>query len=114
MPKRKRKRRLNILEVIIEITILLIFVRLMFNLNYFTGILYLVAIGIAAWKKILFRKKNISLMIIVGTFLSYFAGLFIPYVVGSYLAGDIVSAIIIFLVAFLIWKKSRKLKLGKK
>jgi len=114
MAKRKRSRGLNTFEIVLEIIILILFVRLMFNINYITGILYLVAIGIALWKRILFRKKNIAWMIIIGTFLSYFAGKFIPYIFGNLLAGNIVSAIIIFVIAFLIWRKARKLKLGKK
>jgi hypothetical protein len=111
---KKRSRKLNLFEIVLELAILIVFTRLMFNINYVTGIFYLFAIGVAIWKGILFRKKNIAWMIILGTFLSYFAGLFIPYIVGSYLAGDIVSAIIILAVALLILGKAIRLKHGKK
>ncbi len=110
MPRRK----LNILEIFVEVIILVFFTRLMFNINYFTGIFYLIAIGIAVYKKILFRRKYIAWMIIGGTLLSYFASLFIPYVVGNYRAGNFVSAIILLILVLLIWRKARRLKLGKK
>jgi len=86
----------------------------MFNLNFFTGIFYIFAILGAFWKKILFRRKSISWMIISGTFLSYLAGKLFPYFLGSYLAGDITSAVIIGLIMFYIWTKAKRLKKGKK
>lgn len=110
----KRRSRLNIFEILIEIIILIIFVRLMFSINYLTGIFYLFAIGIAAWKKILFRKKYISWMIIFGTFLSYFAGLLVPHIINNYLQQNIIGALIISVIAFLIWRKARRLRHGKK
>ena len=108
-----RKKRLSIFRVALEIIILLLFVRLMFDLNYFTGVFYIIAIFGAFYKKIIFRKKNISWMIICGTLLAYLAGLLLPHAIGSYLAGDIISAIIIALVALVIWTRGRKFKKGE-
>ena len=110
MPKRK----LSKARILFEIIILIFFVKPMFNLNYFTGIFYIIAIMYAFWKKIIFRRKNISFMILLGTLLSYSAGLFIPIIIGNYLAGDIVSAAIMGFFALLIWLEARKLKKGKR
>ena len=108
------KKRQTFFGIFLEIIILIIFVKPMFNLNFFTGIFYILAILGAFWKKILFRKKSISWMIILGTFLSYLAGKLLPHLVGSYLAGDITSAVIIGLIMIYIWTKAKKLKKGKK
>jgi len=52
-------------------------------------------------------------MIIFGTILSYFAGAYLlPWAVGSYLAGDITSAVIVALLMIYIWFKGRNLKKG--
>ena len=82
----------------------------MFGLNYFTGIFYIIAIIGAFWKKLIFKRKNIAWMIILGTLLAYLAGLLLPYIIGSYLAGDIVSAVIIAFIAILIWSKASRKK----
>ena len=86
----------------------------MFNLNPITGIVYIIALIGAFWKKLIFRKKGIAWMIIFGTLLSYIVGKFLPLLIGSYLAGDIISTIIIAILLFLIWKKGRKLRRGKR
>lgn len=111
MPK---KRELSTFRVILELIILALFVIPMFNLNLYTGIFYVITIILALYKGIIFRRKNIAIMIIIGTLLAYMAGLLIPYIIGSYLAGDIISALILALLALLIWSKGRKLKKGKK
>ncbi len=104
----------NLLAVLIEIIILLIFIRPMFNLNYFTGIFYVIAILYAFYKGLITKRKWISWMIIFGTILSYFAGTQLPKVFESYLAGDITSAIIIAILMITLWLKGRSLKKGKK
>ena len=86
----------------------------MFNLNLVTGIIYLVAVIGAFYKKLIFRRKNIAWMIISGTILSYLARLLLPYVLGSYLAGDILSTLIIGAITLAIWIKAWNLKKGKK
>ena len=86
----------------------------MFRINFWVGVFYCITILISLWRGLIFKKKNIALMIIFGTLLSYLAGLLIPYVIGNYLAGDITSAAILFLLAFVIWIKGRKLKHGNK
>lgn len=115
--KKKRsmkKNRLSSYRILLEIIILILFINPMFKINLFTGIFYLIAIGIAFWKKLIFKKKNISWMIILGTLLAYLAGLLIPIILGNYFAGDIISAVMIAILALFIWNKSRKLKKGKK
>ncbi|HJX51040.1 MAG TPA: hypothetical protein VJ438_06275 [Candidatus Nanoarchaeia archaeon] len=110
MPKKRK----NIFWIVIEIIILLIFIKPMFDLNIVTGIFYVFAIILAFWKGFIFRRRWVSWMIILGTILSYFAGAYLlPWALGSYLAGDIVSAVIVAVLLIYIWLKSRKLKKGE-
>ena len=100
--------------VILEVIILLIFIIPMFNLNFITGFFYIIAIFYAFSSGLITQRRNISWMIIFGTLLSYLAGRLIPYALGSYLAGDITSAVIIGILILYIWTKARKMKKGKK
>lgn len=107
--------KLSFIRSFIEIIILIIFIKPMFELNYFTGIFYVIAILYAVWKGLILRKKWISWMIIFGTVLSYFAGAYLfPMAFGSYLAGDIVSAVIIGILMIYLLIKGRSLKKGKR
>jgi len=104
----------NIFWITLEVIILAAFVFPMFRLNFVTGVLYVVAIIIAFWKGFIFKRKWVSIMIIFGTILSYFAGAYLlPWAVGSYLAGDITSAAIIAVIMIILWLKARNLKKGK-
>jgi hypothetical protein len=109
-----RKKRLSVFRIILELIILYLFSGLMFSLGYITGIFYLVTITLALFSGILFKRKNISWMIILGTILSYFAGKFVLVTIGNALAGDIVGAAMFGIIALLLWSKGRKLKKGKK
>lgn len=86
----------------------------MFSLGNITGIFYLTTITLAVFSGILFRKKNISWMIILGTILSYFAGKYVLVTIGNALAGDLVGAGVFGIIALLLWSKGRKLKKTKK
>lgn len=86
----------------------------MFNLNFITGIFYLIAVFYAFSSGLIAQRKNISWMIIFGTLLSYLAGRLIPHALGSYLAGDITSAVILGILILYIWTKARRMKKGKK
>ena len=110
----KRRKKLSIFRIILEIIILYLFSGLMFSLGYITGIFYLVTITLALISGVLFRRKNISWMIIFGTILSYFAGNFIMVTIGNALAGDLVGTAVFGIIALLLWSKGRKLKRGKK
>jgi len=114
MPKRRKKRELSTLRVMIELIILIFFVVPFFYLHLLVGALYLITIGLAFYNRTIFQRKNISIMIIIGTLLAYFAGLLIRYAMGSYLTGNIISALILTILALLIWSKGRKLKKGKR
>ncbi len=104
----------NAFWIALETIILAAFVFPMFRLNFITGILYVVAIIIAFWKGFIFRRKWVSVMIIFGTILSYFVGAYLfPMAIGSYLAGDITSAVIIAVLIIYLWLKARNLKRGK-
>jgi len=109
-----RKKRLSIFRILIEILILYLFSGLMFSLGYITGVFYLITITLAVFSGVLFRRKNISWMIILGTILSYFAGKFVLVTIGNALAGDLVGAFIFGIITLLLWSKGRKLKRGKK
>ncbi len=110
----KRRKRLSIFRIVLEIIILYLFSGLMFSLGYITGIFYLVTITLALFSGILFKRKNISWMIIFGTILSYFAGKYVLVTIGNALAGDLVGAGVFGIIALLLWSKGRKLKKGKK
>lgn len=86
----------------------------MFSLGLITGIFYLVAITFAIFSGILFKRKNISWMIILGTVLSFMAGNFVLATYENAIAGDLVGAGVFGIIALLLWSKSRKLKKGKK
>ena len=109
-----RRKRLSVFRIVLEVIILYLFSGLMFSLGYITGIFYLVTITLALFSGILFKRKNISWMIIFGTMLSYLAGLLFWKALGSYLAGDITSAIILGILILYMWSKARRLKKGKK
>lgn len=108
------KKRLSLLRIILEIIILYLFAGLMFQLGPITGIVYLIAITIAIFNGMLFRKKNIAWMIIFGTLLGFVAGLFFLLTLGNALGGDIIGAIIVFLIGFWIWRKGRYYRRGKR
>ena len=109
------KNRLSIFRIFLEIIILIIFVKPMFDLNYFTGVFYVIAILYAFWKRLIFKRKWISWMIIFGTVLSYFIGAYlVPMAFGSYLAGDIISVVIIGFLIIYLWVVARNLKKGKR
>ena len=113
-PKKTKKKRLSIFRILFELIILYLFSGLMFNLGYITGIFYLLAITMAIVNGVLFRKKGIAWMIILGTILTFFAGRLAISTLNTALAGDLVSAGIFLVVALFIWKKGRKLKKGEK
>jgi len=105
----------SIFGIVVELFILILFVKPMFTINFVTGLFYLLAILYAIYSKLIFRKRWISWMIIFGTLLSYFVGTYLfPLALGSYLAGDITSAAIIAILMLFIWNKARKLKKGRK
>lgn len=108
---RKKKRR-SVFGIILELIVLYLFSGLMFSLGYITGIFYLVAITMAAFSGILFRKKGIGIMIVLGTILTFIAGTFALVTIGNALAGDIVGAVIFLVISIFIWRKGRKLKRG--
>lgn len=110
MPKKRR-----ITAVLIELIILGVFAGVLFYYNFrLTLIFYLIAVFLALFRGLIFRVKNISLMIIMGTILSYVAGILFWIALGSYMAGDITSAVILGLLIFYLFRKSMKLKKGKK
>jgi hypothetical protein len=108
--KKKRKTK-NLLIIFFELLILVIFAQLLLRFNLFiTFAFYLVAVGYAFYKKLIFKKKNIAFMIIFGTVLSYIAGTLLPYALGSYLAGDLISAGIIGALIIYLFYRGYKLK----
>jgi hypothetical protein len=107
--------RRSIIGAIVELAILIGFAYLLWKYNFtITLVFYLIAVFVALWKGLIFKRRNISWMIIFGTMLSYLAGLLFWRALGSYLAGDITSAIILGLFILWLWTKGMKLKLGKK
>jgi hypothetical protein len=111
---RKKRKRLGIFRILFELIILYLFSGLMFSLGMITGVFYLVAITLAIFNGVLFKKKGIAWMIIFGTILTFVAGKLLLITIGNALAGDILGAAIFFLVAVYIWKKGRRLKKGRK
>jgi len=107
-----RKKR-SIFGIIFELIILYLFSGLMFNLGLITGILYLVAITLAVFNGVLFRRRGIGFLIVFGTILTFIAGKLVFITIDNALAGDIVGAAIFLIIAIVIWIKGTKLKLGK-
>ena len=108
-----RKKRLSVGRIIFEILLLYLFSGLIFNLGILTAAVYLLAITMAIFSGVLFKKRYIAWMIVFGTLISYIAGKFIVLTIDNALAGDIVGAVIVGLVAFLLWRTGRKLRRGK-
>jgi hypothetical protein len=109
-----KKKRLGVFRIILELIVLYMFSGLMFSLGYITGIFYLVTISLAILTGVLFRRKNISWMIIFGTILSFIAGRLALTTLDNALAGDLIGTGVFGIVAFLLWDKARRLKKGKK
>lgn len=108
------KRKLSILRIIFEIIILYIFAGIIFQLGLITGIVYLVAITLAIFNGLLFRKKYIAWMIIFGTILGFIASLFFFFTLGKVLTGDILGAVVVFIIAIYIWRKAKYYRRGKR
>lgn len=108
-----KKKRRSIFGIIFELFVLYLFSGLMFSLGLITGIFYLVAITFALFNGILFRKKGIGIMIVLGTILTFIAGMCALVTIGSALAGDIVGSVVFLIIAIFIWRKGIRLKRGK-
>ena len=110
MPKKRRAT-----AILIELLILGVFAGVLYHYNFrLTLFFYLIAVFLALFRGLIFRRKNISWMIITGTILSYIAGILFWIALGSYLTGDIVSAVILGLLILYLFRKSLRLKKGKK
>jgi len=111
--KGRKRKRLSIFRIFFELFILYLFSGLMFSLGYITGVFYLIAISLAIFNGVLFRRKWISVMIVFGTILTFVAGKLVLITIGNALAGDIVGAFVFLVVALFIWQKGRKMKKGE-
>lgn len=109
-----RKKRLSTGRIIFEILLLYAFSSVMFTLGIITAIVYLFSITMAIFTGMLFKRRYIAWMIIAGTVIGYIAGRFIVITLDNALAGDIVGAFIVGIVAFSLWRKGRSLRRGKK
>ncbi|MBI3190684.1 hypothetical protein HYZ41_03190 [archaeon] len=96
-------------ELIIEIIVLIIFLQPMFSFGIFTGIGYIVAIVGAIRNGLLFKKRNMGRMVVGGTILTYVAGKIFFIAIGS---ENIVSIILIFVIASMFWLKGYFWKKG--
>lgn len=103
----------NPVETLIEIIVLALLLPVMFWVGLFTGIGYLLAIGFAIKSKILFRKKRMARLIILGTLLSTLAGILLFLALDQNTAGHATSAIIILAIAGYIWYKGFKMRRGR-
>ena len=92
-------------EVIIEIIILVLFLKPMFDLSVFTGIGYVIAIIGSLRNGYLFTKPKMGRLIVGGTILSYMASLLLPMMHQSFVSGNTFSFIIIVIIAVIIWIK---------
>jgi hypothetical protein len=110
MPRRKR---LSLGRIIFEVLLLYLFSGVMFDLGLITAIVYLFSITMAVFSGLLFKRKYIAWMIIFGTLIGYIAGKFIVLTIDNALAGDIVGAVIVGVVAFSLWSTGRKLRKGR-
>ena len=108
-----RKKKLGIGRIIFEILILYLFSGLIFTLGWITGVVYLFSISMAIFTGVLFKRKYVAWMIVFGTLIGYFAGGFIWLTLDNALAGDIVGAVIVGIVAFSLWSTGRKLRKPK-
>lgn len=108
-----RKKRLGFGRIIFEILLLYLFSGVMFNLGIITAIVYLFSITMAILTGMLFKRKYIAWMIVFGTFIGYIGGKFIVLTIDNALAGDIVGAVIVGIVAFSLWSTGRKLRKGR-
>ena len=105
----------KVLGILIELLVLGVFAVILYNYNFrLTLFFYLIAVALALFRGLVFRVKNISWMIIMGTILSYVAGILFWMALGNYLAGDITSAVILGLLIIYLFRKSMRLKRGKK
>jgi hypothetical protein len=110
MPKKRR-----VTAIVIELLILGVFAGILYRYNFrLTLFFYLIAVFLALFRGLIFRRKNISWMIIFGTILSYIAGILFWKALDNYFAGDIISAAILGLLIFYLFRKSMRLKKGKK
>ncbi len=111
MPQRKR---LSKGRVVFEILLLYAFSGVIFTLGTISTIVYLFSITMAIFTGMLFRRKYIAWMIVSGTLIGYLAGGLIWKTLDNALAGDIVGAAIMGIVAFSLWWTGRSLRRGKR
>ncbi|MFP4522985.1 MAG: hypothetical protein ACLFNM_00355 [Candidatus Woesearchaeota archaeon] len=109
----KRKYSKAWVESIIELIILVFLIPLLFSVAWFVGVMYTIAILGAVVSGILFKKKGIALLIIIGTVLSYCVTLLFPTAKDAYTTGDYISFGVIALLALSIWFIAWKIKQGK-
>jgi len=94
----------------VEFIILVVLIPFFFNLGLIVGCGYLFAILMAVYRGLFFKKKMIARSIVVGSVLSYIAGLILFY--GFQQEGWITFGLII-LFGIWIWWRGFRLKKGK-
>lgn len=107
-------RKKGFIEIIIEVTILLVFIPIMFYLGTLTGIGYIIALVASIYTGKIFKRKKMARLIVVGTFLTFIAFLFLPYLIDSFTARSYTRFAVLLLIALYIWLKGNKMKKGKR
>lgn len=85
----------------------------MFSVTWFVGLMYTLAVLGVVFSGVLFRKKGIALLIIIGSILSYCVTLLFPKAKDAYTAGDYISFGVIAVLAITIWFIAWKMKKGE-
>jgi hypothetical protein len=103
----------DVIEVIFEIIILILFIKPIFGFGIPTGIGYVLAIIGSVYNGLLFKKKDFPRYLIGGTILCYAAGTLLPSLIQNAQSKNWISFIIMALLAVYIWLKGYFLKEGK-
>ena len=109
MAKNKQKRWFfkNPLEVIVELTILIILIPFFYNLSLFAFFCYIFAFFSIVVSGALFWKKKIARSIVIGSFLTYFASLIVFYGIKQ---SDLLLLSISIIFGLWVWYKGYKIK----
>jgi hypothetical protein len=97
---------------VIDLVLLSLLIPLMFFINWFTGIMYVVTLLGLLFSGAMFKRKGLVLLVILGTILSFFAWFILPSAVDSYSAGDYLSFAILLVFTVLIWYLGFRMKKG--
>jgi len=105
--KKKRKYRKHPVEVFIEFAILVFLIPIFFSLGILVGCGYLFAFFGSIWRGTFFKKKNVARLIVVGSVLTYFAGLALKY---ALIQHDWIIFSVIMVIAAYVWYRGFRLK----